>query len=74
MHHFLQEDTLFSLFHVFIKPYIDYGGLNWGGTVNTHHLKLKQTLNKAMRVMAFRSMDQLNPCIFTTKYYYLQQT
>ena len=30
----------------------------WGGggdTANTHLLKLKQTLNKDMRIMAFRS-------------------
>ena len=35
--------------------YIDYGSLTWGGTANTHLLKLKRTLNKAMRIMAFRN-------------------
>ena len=55
MCHFLQEDTLVSLFNAFLKPYIDYGSLTWGGTANTHLLKLKRTLNKAMRIMAFRS-------------------
>ena len=52
--HFLQEDTLVSLFYAFLKPYIDYGSLTWGGNANTHLLKLKQTLNKAMKIMAFR--------------------
>ena len=55
MCHFLQEDTLVSLFNAFLKPYIDYGSLTWGGTANTHLLKLKRTLNKAMRIMAFRN-------------------
>ena len=55
MSHFLQEDILVSLFIAFVKPYVDYGSLTCGGTANTHLLKLKQTLNKAMRIMAFRS-------------------
>ena len=61
-------------FYAFLKLYIDNGSLTWGGTTNTHLLKLKQTLNKAMRIMAFRSMNQLNPYTFTTKYYHLKQT
>ena len=55
MRHFFQEDTLVSLFYAFLKPYIDYGSLTWGGTANIHLLKLKPTLNKAMRIMPFRS-------------------
>ena len=55
MCHFLQKDTLVSLFNAFLKPYIDYGSLTWGGATKTHLLKLKQTLNKAMRIMASRS-------------------
>ena len=55
MRHFLKKDTLVSLFYAFLKPYIDYGSLTWGGNANTHLLKLKQTLNKAMKIMAFRS-------------------
>ena len=55
MCHFLQEDALVSLFNAFVKPHIDYGSLTWGGAKNTHLLKLKQTLNKAMRIIAFRS-------------------
>ena len=55
MCHFFQEDTLVSLFYAFLKPHIDYGSLTWEGTTNTHLLKLKRTLNKAMRIMAFRS-------------------
>ena len=55
MRHFLQEDTLASIFNAFVKPYVDYGILTWGGTTNTHLLKLNRTLNKAMRIMAFRS-------------------
>ena len=55
MCHFLQEDKLVSLFNAFIKPYVDYRSLTWGGTTNTHLLKLKRTLNKAMRIMAFKS-------------------
>ena len=39
MYHFLQEDTLVSLFNAFVKPYIDYGSLAWGGAKNTHLLK-----------------------------------
>ena len=42
-------------FYAFLKLYIDNGSLTWGGTTNTHLLKLKQTLNKAMRIIAFRS-------------------
>ena len=52
---FLQEDTRVSLFNAFVKPYVDYGSLTWGGNANTHLLNLKQTLNKAVRIMAFRS-------------------
>ena len=76
MHHFLQEDTLVSLFYVFLKPYIDYGSLTWGCTANTHLLKLKQTLNKTVRIMAFRrKYESPKPLyIFTTKYYHLKQT
>ena len=55
MRHFLQEDTLASLFNAFVKPFVDYGSLTWRGTTNTHLLKLKRTLNKAMRTMAFIS-------------------
>ena len=55
MCHFLQEDTLVSLFNDFVKLYVDYGSLTWGGTANTHLLKLERTLNKAVRIMAFRS-------------------
>ena len=55
MCHFLQVDALVSLFNAFVKPHIDYGSLTWGGAKNTHLLKLKQTLNKAMRIIAFRS-------------------
>ena len=55
MRPFLQEDTLVSLSNAFIKPYVDYGSLAWGSTANTHLLKLKRTLNKTVRIMAFRS-------------------
>ena len=55
MCHFLQEDTLVSLFNDFVKLYLDYGSLTWGVYTNNHLLKLKQTLNKAMRIMAFKS-------------------
>ena len=55
MRHFLQEDTLATLFNAFVKPYVDCGSLTWGGTTNTPLLKLKRTLNNAMRIMAFRS-------------------
>ena len=55
MCHFLHEDTLVSLFNAFVKLYVDYGSLTWGGTANTHLLKLKRTLYKAVRIMAFRS-------------------
>ena len=74
MCHFLQEDALVSLFNAFVKPCVDFESLPWGVTTNTHLLKLKQTLNKAMRIMAFRSMNQLNLYTFTTKYYHLKQT
>ena len=74
MCHFLQEDTLVSLFNASAKPCVDCESLPWGVTTNTHLLKLKQTLNKTMRIMAFRSMNQLNPYTFTTKYYHLKQT
>ena len=53
MRPFLQEDTLVSLLYAFLIPYIDYGSLTWGGTANTHLLKLKRSLNKAMRTIAF---------------------
>ena len=55
MRNFLQEGTLGSLFYAILKPYVDYGSLTSWGTANTHLLKLKRTLNKAMRIMAFRS-------------------
>ena len=55
----LQEDTLVSLFDAFVKPYIDYGSLIWEGATNTHLLKLMRSLNKAMRIMAFRSNYEL---------------
>ena len=55
MRHFLQEDTLVSLFYAFLKPYVDYGSLTWGGAANTHLLKLRQTLHKTMRITAIRS-------------------
>ena len=75
MCHFFQEDTLVSLFYAFLKPYIDYGSLTWEGTTNTHLLKLKRTLNKAMRIMAFRSKyESAKLLLFTTKYYHLKQT
>ena len=57
-----------------LQNHIDYGSLTWGGATNTHLLKLKQTLSKVMRIMAFRSMNQLNPYIFTIKYHHLKQT
>ena len=57
-HHFLQEDTLVSLFNSFVKPYIDYVSLTWGGATNTYLLKLKRTLNKAMKIMVFRSKSE----------------
>ena len=38
MRHFLQEDTLASIFNAFVKPYVDYGILTWGGTTNTNLL------------------------------------
>ena len=31
MCHFLQEDTLVSLFNAVVKPYVDYESLTWGG-------------------------------------------
>ena len=76
MSHFLQEDTLARLFNAFVKLYVEYRSLTWGGITNTHLLNLKRTLNKAMRIIAFKkvSMNQLNPYIFTTKYYHLKQT
>ena len=58
MRQFLQEDTLASVFNAFVKPYVDYGILTWGGTANTHLLKLNRTLNKVMRIMAFRSKNE----------------
>ena len=68
------KDTLNSLFNAFVKSYVDYQSLTLRGVTNTHLLKLKQTLNKAMRIMAFRSMNQVNSYTFTTKCYHLKQT
>ena len=46
MRHVLREDALASLFNAFVKPYVDYGSLTWGGATNTHLLKLKRTLKR----------------------------
>ena len=75
MCHFFQEYTLVSLFYAFLKPHIDYESLTQEGTTNTHLLKLKRTLNKAMRIMAFRSKYESGKLLlFTTKYYHSKQT
>ena len=44
----------------FVKPYVDYGSLAWGGATDTHLLEV--------------SINQLNPCTFTIKCYHSKQT
>ena len=39
MCHFLHEDALASLFTAFVKPYVDYRSLTWGGGTNNHLLR-----------------------------------
>ena len=41
MCHFLQEDTLVSLFNAFLKLCIDYGSLTSGGTAKYSSFKTK---------------------------------
>ena len=43
-----------KIFNAFIKPYTDYGNLAWGGAAETHLTRLKRSMNKAIKAMAFK--------------------
>ena len=55
MRHYLQDKQLVNLYSSFIKPYIEYGSLDWGGACKTNLNKIDKSLNKSVRTMLFKN-------------------
>ena len=55
MRHYLQEKQLLNLYSSFVKPYIEYGSLAWGGACKTNLNKIDKSLNKSVRTMLFKN-------------------
>ena len=55
MRHYLQDKQLINLYSSFIKPYIEYGTLAWGGACKTNLTKIDRSLNKSVRTMLFKN-------------------
>ena len=55
MRHYLQDKQLINLYFSFIKPYIEYGTLAWGGACKTNLTKIDRSLNKSVRTMLFKN-------------------
>ena len=57
MRHYLQDKQLINLYSSFIKPYIEYGTLTWGGACETNLTKIDRSLNKSVRTMLFKTEE-----------------
>ena len=53
--HYIQDKQLINLYSSFIKPYIEYGTLAWGGACKTNLTKIDRSLNKSVRTMLFKT-------------------
>ena len=42
------------MFNSFIKPYVDYRTLVWGGATKSHLIKIDKSIKKSMHVMQFK--------------------
>ena len=48
---YLKEKQLKDLHSSFIKPYVDYGNLPWGGSAETNLVKIYRILRRSIQIM-----------------------
>lgn len=47
------------MFNSFIKPYVTYRTLIWGGATKSHLAKIDKSIKKSMRIMLFKGKYDL---------------
>ena len=56
---YVQEKTSKNIFNSFIKPYVDYRALRWGGATQSQLAKIDKSIKKSMRIMLFKGKYDL---------------
>ena len=56
---YVQEKTLKNIFNSFIKPYVDYRALRWGGATQSQLTKIDKSIKKSTRIMLFKGKYDL---------------
>ena len=63
------------MFNSFIKPYVTYRTLIWGGATKSHLAKIDKSIKKSMFIMLFQGKyDSLKPCYEDPKILILSET
>ena len=58
----LQQDSHRRICSSFLKPYIEYGTIAWGGAPNKYLDKIDKCIKRAMRTMLFKNrFDNVKP-------------
>ena len=55
---YVQEETMKNLFNSFLKPYIEYGNLAWGGAPKTKIKLISRSIKRSIRTMM--NMDKFD--------------
>ena len=59
---YLQQDSLRTIYNSFLKPYIEYGTLAWGGAPNKYLDKIDKCIKRSMCTMLFKNrFDNVKP-------------
>ena len=58
LHKYVQEETMKNLFNSFLKPYIEYGNLAWGGAPKTKIELINRSIKRSIRTMM--NMDKFD--------------
>ena len=59
---YLQQDSLRTIYNSFLKPYIEYGTLAWGGAPNKYLDKIDKCIKRSMCTVLFKNrFDNVKP-------------
>ena len=64
MRHYLHDKQLINPYSSFIKPYIEYGTLAWGGACKANLTKIDRSLNKSVRTMLFKNRREPSKLLY----------
>ena len=62
--HFIPSSALRNIYYAFIHAHINYAIFNWGSAVPTNLEPIKESMRKAVRLMAFQDRDAHSEPLF----------